>query len=70
MTLLLLPLVLIAVYLAMYLMRTDRTRDCRWRAFRRDDDGVHWSCPVCGGTAVTGKREPDYCARNGSVPRG
>jgi hypothetical protein len=49
MTLFLLPLLLVAIYLAMYLMRTDKTPGCRWRAYRRDDDGVHWSCLVCGG---------------------
>lgn len=63
MTLFLLPLVLIAIYLAMYLLRTNRTRDCRWRSFRRDDRGVHWFCPACGGTSRTAGKEPDYCAR-------
>jgi hypothetical protein len=63
MTLFLLPLLLVVIYLAMYLMRTDKTPGCRWRAYRRDDDGVHWSCLVCGGKDRTGKQEPAFCAR-------
>ena len=61
----LLPLFLVAIYVAMYLMRTDRTRDCRWRAYRRDDEGVNWSCLACGEKTRTAKREPTYCARGG-----
>ena len=59
----LLPLFLVAIYVAMYLMRTDRTRECRWRSYRRDDDVVYWSCLICAEKTRTAKQEPAYCAR-------
>ncbi|AJE48573.1 hypothetical protein [Celeribacter indicus] len=60
--LVLLPLIVIAVYLGLYLMRSGRTADCRWRQTGRDAEGIDWACPVCGGSTRTEKGEPRFCA--------
>ncbi|SFJ34022.1 hypothetical protein [Celeribacter neptunius] len=58
---LLIPLILIALYLGMYFMRTERTSDCRWRQTGREQDERLWRCQVCGAEARTEKGEPKHC---------
>lgn len=60
----LVPLLLIFVFLAMYLMRRGRTltRDCRWRLDRAAEGGPVWRCAVCGGLS-RGGATPRHCQR-------
>jgi hypothetical protein len=54
------PVAILIVLLLMYLLRTRRSRMCRWRK-RGDTD---WRCAACGAAAVTGDgREPRVCLR-------
>lgn len=59
----LIPLILISLYVGMYILRTNKTGQCRWRQTGKDDDGIVWRCPVCGVEAKTEKDEPRYCGR-------
>ncbi|WP_424969582.1 hypothetical protein [Dinoroseobacter sp. S76] len=55
------PIAILIVVLLMYLLRTRRTRMCRWR--RRGDKD--WRCAACGAVAVTGDQKmPRICLRN------
>lgn len=57
----LIPLILIALYVGMYVLRTDRTSDCRWRQTGKDAEGITFRCQVCGAEARTEKGEPTHC---------
>lgn len=58
----LLPFIIIAIYFAMYLMRSDKTAACKWRQVAREGDERTWRCPVCGGEAITiDGAEPRFC---------
>ncbi|WP_224501842.1 hypothetical protein [Celeribacter litoreus] len=60
--LLLIPIILIALYLGMYLMRNEKTGNCRWRQVGREGELRQWKCQVCQGAAETEKSEPKHCA--------
>lgn len=62
--LILVPLLLICAFLAMYLMRrgVTLTRDCRWRLDRAAEGGPVWRCAVCGELA-RGEVTPRHCQR-------
>ncbi|WP_425091373.1 hypothetical protein [Tropicimonas sp. S265A] len=55
------PIAILLVFLAMYLLRTKRTRMCRWRK----RTGHDWRCAACGAEAVTGDgKQPRLCLRD------
>ncbi len=57
----LIPLLILALYIGMYVMRTEKTGNCRWRQTGKDEAGIDWFCPVCGMQARTEKGEPKHC---------
>lgn len=57
----LIPFIILALYIGMYLLRSERTSDCRWRQSGKDAQGVAWRCQVCGATALTEKGMPKHC---------
>ncbi len=58
------PVVIIAVFVGMWLMRrgSTLTRDCRWRADAAAGPG-HYRCAACGATCVVDKGSPRDCLR-------
>ncbi|AVW92063.1 hypothetical protein DA792_14060 [Celeribacter baekdonensis] len=61
------PLLIIGLYVAMYILRTEKTGACKWRQVSKDAEGVDWACPVCGASARTVAGEPKHCG--GQVPK-
>ncbi|WP_066710933.1 hypothetical protein [Celeribacter ethanolicus] len=61
----LVPLIVIALYVGMYLMRSNKTGACRWRQVGKNETGVRWRCPVCGAEAETVAGEPKFCGGQG-----
>ncbi|SLN61060.1 hypothetical protein AQS8620_02776 [Aquimixticola soesokkakensis] len=69
----------IVVFVAMYVLRTGRSRDCRWRQVGREGDSLHWRCAACGaqsdtGPTLHGKKErpaemPTFCALTATKPK-
>ncbi|ABV94593.1 hypothetical protein Dshi_2860 [Dinoroseobacter shibae DFL 12 = DSM 16493] len=54
------PIAILIVFLLMYLLRTRRTRMCRWRRRGKTD----WRCAACGAVAITGDdKQPRVCLR-------
>ncbi|MFV2053647.1 hypothetical protein [Aliiroseovarius sp. YM-037] len=57
----LVPIIIILIFVGMYLMRTERTRMCRWRA---RDGGTRHVCAACGAEMDTpGGKMPKICMR-------
>jgi hypothetical protein len=55
------PIAIILVFVLMYLLRTKRTRMCRWRS----QAGGDWRCAACGAVATTGDgKQPRLCLRD------
>ncbi|WP_255572110.1 hypothetical protein [Celeribacter sp. PS-C1] len=57
----LIPIIVISLYVGMYVLRTDRTSDCRWRQTGKEAQSIAWRCQVCGAVAQTDKGEPKHC---------
>jgi len=57
------PVAILIVFLLMYLLRSRRTRLCRWR--RRGD--TDWRCAACGAVTQTRDgKQPRLCLRETS----
>lgn len=56
------PLIFIALYVGMYLLRTEKSGHCRWRQVGRDGEARLWRCQVCQGEGRTAQGEPKHCA--------
>lgn len=59
--LLILPFLVIGLFVAMFLLRTDKTGQCKRRQTARGDGVVTWTCPVCNMTTQTALGEPRFC---------
>ncbi len=62
----LIPLGLVLAFVLIVLLRSNRSRECRWREDRSAASGreKHFVCVACGAKAVTRTGgQPDHCLK-------